>query len=172
MFVWELFSFRNTWIPFWLFCSQEQNSRNIFRKTFLFRNIPKRTRPKATVLIMIYRSFCIPLVVDRSQSRIPICLKFVLTNPLASNTRSLSSSHVIIIAWRRAIVHFTVTDARLVSSDHGINISVCHTNWLFLCSVFFLGGILCLFSCCSQETNFHKSCNLTIPMQIFARLWQ
>ena len=25
---------------------QEQNSRNIFRNTFLFRNIPKRTRPK------------------------------------------------------------------------------------------------------------------------------
>ena len=26
--------------PFRLFCSQEQNSRNIFRNTFLFRNIP------------------------------------------------------------------------------------------------------------------------------------
>ena len=26
---------------------QEQNSRNIFRNTFLFRNIPKRTRPKS-----------------------------------------------------------------------------------------------------------------------------
>ena len=45
-YVWELFSFRNTRIPFWLFCSQEQNSRNIFRNTFLFRNIPKRTHPK------------------------------------------------------------------------------------------------------------------------------
>ena len=41
----SLFSFRNTWIPFWLFCSQEHNSRNIFRNTFSFRNIPKRTRP-------------------------------------------------------------------------------------------------------------------------------
>ena len=29
---------------------QEQNSRNIFRNTFLFRNIPKRTRPKSNVL--------------------------------------------------------------------------------------------------------------------------
>ena len=95
---------------------------------------------KATFLIMIYTTFCIPLVVDRSQSRIPICLKFVLTNLLASNTRSLSSSHVIIIAWRRAIVLFTVTDARLVSSDHSINISVCHTSWLFLCRVFFSWG--------------------------------
>ena len=32
--------------PFRLFCSQEQNSQNIFRNIFLFRNIdPKRTRP-------------------------------------------------------------------------------------------------------------------------------
>ena len=26
--------------PFWLFCSQEQNSQNIFQNIFLFRNIP------------------------------------------------------------------------------------------------------------------------------------
>ena len=33
-------------MPFWLFYSKEQNSWNIFRNTFLFRNIPKRTRPE------------------------------------------------------------------------------------------------------------------------------
>ena len=33
-----------TWIPFRLFCSKEQNSRNIFRNTFLFRNIRPNER--------------------------------------------------------------------------------------------------------------------------------
>ena len=31
--------------PFRLFCSQEQNSRNIFRNVFLISEYPKRTRP-------------------------------------------------------------------------------------------------------------------------------
>ena len=40
-FVWD-----QSGIRFWQFCAQEENSRNIFRNTFLFRTIPKGTRPK------------------------------------------------------------------------------------------------------------------------------
>ena len=41
--------------PYRLFCSQEQNSRNIFRNIFLFRNIPnERALNQMTNLNMIF----------------------------------------------------------------------------------------------------------------------
>ena len=60
LIVWEIFSFRIPGFPFPLFCSQEQNSRNILRNIFLFRNIPNKRALGRHVVLGI--SFSSPLL--------------------------------------------------------------------------------------------------------------
>ena len=60
LIVWEIFSFRMPGFPFPLFCSQEQNSRNILRNIFLFRNIPNKRALGRHVVLEI--SFSSPLL--------------------------------------------------------------------------------------------------------------
>ena len=60
--------------PFRLFCSQEQNSRNLFRNIFLFRNIPNE---RALDLILTYwYEYCVLGGVPRSDTNLQALFAF------------------------------------------------------------------------------------------------